>query len=332
MSENALKTLFLPFEDGLIPWPESGAAGIFYHARPCPPLSRLSGLCAVQDFYPYADKLLPTSSEGRIYDYALGLLPKQAVEARGIIAAAWHNVKPGGVFAFAADNDAGGSRLTRWMKEADITATVLSKNHARVAFGQKDSGDSAVMAAWHQEAAPRDVLIDGDFFRTQPGLFAWDHADAGSQLLAAHLPSAISGVGADFGCGYGWLARQAIKTNQKIEKIYLLDADRRAVAAAVHNVSGCIAEGIWADLTQPVPKLPPLDFIIMNPPFHEGKKESVEVGQAFIKTAAYHLKPGGALWMVANRHLPYEAILTTQFVHVITAEQKDGFKVLHATR
>lgn len=315
-----------------MPWPESGRVGIFYGARACAALSRLPGLSAVQNFFPYMAGLPAGCSQPRAYDYALALLPKQGEAARGMIAEAWLGLKAGGVFAFAADNDAGGNRLAGWMKQAGITATILPKHHARVVFGVKDKGKEDVLLAWCRESAPQDILIGGELFRTQPGLFAWDHADAGSRLLLEYLPSTLSGIGADFGCGYGWLARQVIRKNTAIDKFYLLDADRRAVDAALCNLSGCPVQGIWIDLTQQVNALPKFDFIVMNPPFHEEKREAAPIGQAFIKTAACSLKSGGVLWMVSNRHLPYEAILTTQFSRVINVEQNNTFKIFNAIR
>ena len=51
----------------------------------------------------------------------------------------------------------------------------------------------------------------------------------------------------------------------------------------------------------------------MNPPFHDGGTEDQALGQAFIRRAAEALRPGGTLWLVANRHLPYEATLSAAF-------------------
>jgi 16S rRNA (guanine1207-N2)-methyltransferase len=87
---------------------------------------------------------------------------------------------------------------------------------------------------------------------------------------------------------------------------------------------------MWEDLRRLPPDLPRLDFIVMNPPFHEGKKTLPEAGQAFIKTASQALKPNGALYMVANTHLPYEAALAQSFKNVKPLAVEKGFKVIHA--
>ena len=52
----------------------------------------------------------------------------------------------------------------------------------------------------------------------------------------------------------------------------------------------------------------------------------------FIAAAAEALKPGGRLWLVANRHLPYEQTLNERFGDVRVAGERDGFKVIAAIK
>ncbi|MBX9925672.1 MAG: methyltransferase, partial [Hyphomicrobiaceae bacterium] len=118
----------------------------------------------------------------------------------------------------------------------------------------------------------------------------------------------------------------------------LADIDRRALDLACRNVTGVAAatgspiSAIWTDV-RTTRELPTgLDFVIMNPPFHDGATEDRTLGQAFITRAAQILRPGGQLWMTANRHLPYEATLTPLFERVETIAQSDGFKVTSARK
>jgi len=72
---------------------------------------------------------------------------------------------------------------------------------------------------------------------------------------------------------------------------------------------------------------------VTNPPFHGGSRhDRPDIGRRFISAAAAALRPGGTLWLVANRHLPYEAILDASFGHVRTLTQAGGFKIVVATR
>jgi 16S rRNA (guanine1207-N2)-methyltransferase len=38
------------------------------------------------------------------------------------------------------------------------------------------------------------------------------------------------------------------------------------------------------------------------------------------------------MWLVANRHLPYEQILNESFGQVRVAAERDGFKLIQATK
>ena len=70
----------------------------------------------------------------------------------------------------------------------------------------------------------------------------------------------------------------------------------------------------------------------MNPPFHDGGSEDKALGQAFIQRAHGALKSGGVLWIVANRHLPYEQVLTKAFKSAPLEAQTGAFKVYGARK
>jgi 16S rRNA (guanine1207-N2)-methyltransferase len=70
----------------------------------------------------------------------------------------------------------------------------------------------------------------------------------------------------------------------------------------------------------------------MNPPFHEGSSTLPRIGAAFIERAASCLRPGGALWMVANAHLPYEKILAASFSRSDRLRESNGYKVYKAEK
>jgi 16S rRNA (guanine1207-N2)-methyltransferase len=75
------------------------------------------------------------------------------------------------------------------------------------------------------------------------------------------------------------------------------------------------------------------DVIVTNPPFHaQGSMDRPDIGRRFITIAAQSLRPGGQLWLVANRHLPYEAVLVDGFQSVNVVTQQQGFKIVVATR
>ena len=81
-----------------------------------------------------------------------------------------------------------------------------------------------------------------------------------------------------------------------------------------------------------VSRLPePVNGVVMNPPFHEGRSADPRLGAGFIRSAAGLLTGAGRLWMVANRHLPYEQVLRECFADVSEIGGDSRFKILTAT-
>ena len=74
------------------------------------------------------------------------------------------------------------------------------------------------------------------------------------------------------------------------------------------------------------------DVIVMNPPFHLGKATEMTIPRAFIDAADAHLAPGGSLYLVANRQLPYERLVMDGVGAVQTLHDGRRFKVLGAAR
>jgi 16S rRNA (guanine1207-N2)-methyltransferase len=56
------------------------------------------------------------------------------------------------------------------------------------------------------------------------------------------------------------------------------------------------------------------------------------IPKAFIDAADRHLAPGGSLFLVANRQLPYERLVAERFGAVRILHDGRRFKVLGATR
>ena len=76
----------------------------------------------------------------------------------------------------------------------------------------------------------------------------------------------------------------------------------------------------------------PFDAILCNPPFHTSRQADPALGVAFLTAAARCLSPGGTLWLVANRHLPYERALSESFAQVAEIGGTNGYKLFTAAR
>jgi len=259
-------------------------------------------------------------------DAAMIYAPPGVLERRHTLALALRALKPGGRLDVMAPKDKGGSRLKKELAGFGLEVGESAKAHHRrcvVIRPEAVAGlDEAIEAG-----APR--LVPGLEAWSQPGVFAWDRVDAGTLLLAQALPP-LKGAGADLGCGYGALAT-VVLGSPAVTSLRLIDLDRRAIEAARRNVDDPRATFDWAD-ARTVEAGGDLDFVVMNPPFHDGGAEDRRLGQAFIRQAAALLKKGGVLWLVANRHLPYEADITAAFKRFRPVADKGGYKVIEAVK
>lgn len=341
MSDPACETLFFPFRSSALALPGAGTRAVFLGASPCPDLEGFSPAPVLQTCSKAAadalaargHEVLSEVEEDGAFDLALILAPKQAQEAKYIIARGVALLRPGGLLLCAAANHAGGPRLAGTVAEAGLEPEVLSKNKGRVVWAEKTTGIKAdVIEAWRRGGEMQPVC--GGAFVSQPGIFCWDRIDEGSALLAENLPQDFKGRGADFGCGYGFLAAHLLQQNPDVKALYCIDDDRRAVEACRRNTERFKgrAERLWHDLRGPHAALKNLDFVVMNPPFHSGKALDIALGRAMIGTAASALRPGGQLWMVANSGLPYEPVLQQGFSACRKIFEGRGYKIYCAEK
>lgn len=290
-------------------------------------------------FYPWAKDLsqgFTTPLEGAIpfetkQDRVLVLPSKQMDETLYLIASALASLKDGGALYVAAANDAGGNRLKKILAQFGLEgADSHAKNKCKILRARAENIDSAQLEKHIQAGAAQEIL-DGKF-HSRLGLYGWNKADIGSQLLCNNLPSDLHGLGADFGCGYGFISRHILDTNPKVRMLCLIDAERRAIEMATKNITGHASKTrqIWDDLSAPDNLPKNLDFVVMNPPFHSGKDTKSALGISFIKTAHQALKRYGQLYMVANAHLPYEHSLDELFHKSEIIAKANGFKVIRA--
>lgn len=252
--------------------------------------------------------------------------PPGAVERRAVLALALRALAPGGRLDVMAPKDKGGSRLGKELKAFGLDVADSPKAHHRRCIALRPETLTGVDEAVTAGAMRFDETLGA---WTRPGIFAWDRIDMGTALLAQRLPS-LRGAGADLGSGFGALATVVLRSPE-VSGLTLIDLDRRAVEAARKNVADPRARFEWADV-RTLPETGDLDFVVTNPPFHDGGAEDRRLGQAFIRKAAGMLKTGGVLWLVANRHLPYEAELNAAFKRVRMVADQGGYKVFEAVK
>ena len=260
------------------------------------------------------------SPEGS-FNTVLVTLPRARDAARARLHEAAQQMAPGGSLWVDGQKSDGIEGILREIKTFSGVSDVYSKAHGKIA---RIDDPAAIPAGW-----ARQTLRPTAGFSAAAGMFSPTGIDAGSAALAEALPDRLPTRIVDLGAGWGWLSAQ-ILTHPGVQLLHLVEADHSALAAARDNISDPRAVFHWADARGF--SLPdPVNGVIMNPPFHEGRAADPALGAAFIATAARLMTGSGRLWMVANRHLPYEAELARHFGQISEIGGDGRFKILTAT-
>jgi len=255
------------------------------------------------------------------YAAAFVCLPRARAAARALLSQAEAEVAPGGSIAVDGQKTDGVEAALKELRALVPLSKALSKAHGKLAVF------AAGNALGHWAAVPS--IVEGGF-QTWPGTFSADGPDRGSALLAAALPARLGPKVADLGAGWGYLCR-AILSREGVKRLEVVEAEAGALACARLNVADDRARFHWADATQFRPENL-LETVVCNPPFHTGRDADPHLGVAFIGAARRMLAPDGVLWMVANRHLPYDAALSAAFMVVEDIGRDPAFRVIRAAK
>ncbi len=316
--------LSLALDAGAVAIPAEGRIGVFGPtAADDLALLPRERVTVVQGFRPDHDAFarqgydVAPEGEGR-FALSVVFIPRAKPAARALIAEAARRTD-GPLLIDGAKTDGIDGFLREMRSRADV-GEVISKAHGKifVVIG----GD---FSDW-EDTGPREI---GGGFVTRPGAFSADAPDKGSVVLAGALPSRLGPRVADLGAGWGYLSR-AILERTGVAELHLIEADHAALDCATRNVTDPRARFHWADAATFAPDTP-FDTVVTNPPFHVSRASDPSLGHAFIDAARRILAPRGSLWLVANRHLPYEKTLRTAFREVAETGADPSFKVFHAS-
>jgi len=334
MDGNAQKTLFYPFETGDLALPGGDDRILFIGAEPGFTLPRDfdAPLLVVQGFRPHYRALqgrgfdVAPRAEGEGFDLGLVLLGRHRGQNELQLWEALRRTRPGGLIVAAGGKTEGAEsfrkRVAAWLPiEGHI-----AKYHGTAFWLRRPSELPVALSP------QRPTLVEGRF-HAAPGMFSHDRIDPGSRFLIQHLPQDIKGAVADFCAGWGYIAACLAESRPEISALDLYEADFESIEAARRNLVGLRSDMesgfFWHDLLQePVERR--YDAVVMNPPFHQGRAADPGIGQGMVRAAAAALKPGGALYMVANRGLPYEPAVAAAFRNSGEIARDGSYKVLWA--
>ncbi|MDX1803597.1 MAG: methyltransferase [Alcanivorax sp.] len=210
-------------------------------------------------------------------------------------------------------------------QHVDAAELVDSARHCKLYRGMLQPGERQSLAVWGS------VIPCGELEAVSyPGVFSHGRLDEGTRMLLAAMDGALPAPGRalDLGCGAGLITLSLARQGWQMQAV---DVSAAAVAASCHSLerNGLQGRVMGGDLYSPVSGR--VDVIVTNPPFHEGRQRTTGISQRLIELAPSHLQPGGVLWLVANRELPYMQWLEQAFAKVQIVTESNRFRVYRAS-
>lgn len=195
----------------------------------------------------------------------------------------------------------------------DHVEASLAQQKSRVlrARGPKKDAALAGLALWPKSEHHADIDMT---VCAQGGVFAGTSIDIGTYDLLAVLDRVSGQQGMriiDFGCGTGVLAAQIAKLRPSATVIASDQSAAAVESARATMAANGLSERVTVVRDDGLSTQPDnsADLILFNPPFHSGAAVHAGTSLRLFKEAGRVLKPGGELWVVANRHLSYKPAL-----------------------
>lgn len=259
-------------------------------------------------------------------------LPRSREALRLALHAAASVTEPGGViFVYGSKDEGIGSSASRMEPLLGSVETVATGKRCRVLSARWDPGTPrdeplhGSLSAW-RSVSRIDLGGGEEEWVSYPGTFAGDRLDPGTGLLLRNLPPPDGGARVlDYGAGTGVLAAAVVRAVPGV-RLVLVEPDALARAAASEN----LPEARFASVTE-WPAAGPFDLVVSNPPYHEGKAESLDLIEALVRGAARCLAPGGEMRVVVQRRLPVGRMLEGAFARVDVVADEGPYRVWTAS-
>lgn len=180
-------------------------------------------------------------------------------------------------------------------------------------------------------SAPRTVPLDVPGLSlnltADAGVFSATRIDPGTRVLLEQLPEPeTEGDLLDLGCGYGPIAL-TLAARDPGRTVWAVDVNTRALELTRANAAAAGLAGVRVAAPQDVPDTARFAGIWSHPPIRIGKPAL----HALLTTWLDRLLPGGAAWLVVQRHLGSDSLarwLTEQGYPTSRLRSQMAYRVL----
>jgi len=271
--------------------------------------------------------------ENTTYQWIILGLPRQKALLRMLLDCAAGLLADDGVLWLAGENKAGIKSADKVLKTHFARVTKLDNARhctlyeAGSPLRHHTFNPATYQEKWLLSCGRSDIRV-----ASYPGVFAHGRLDGGTALLLDKLAGMdFCGDLLDFGCGAGVIGTCIAAQNEDVN-VTFLDTSALALKAceetlvANHLGGSVMASDGLSEVKHSY------DVIISNPPIHAGVKTDNRMSLRLLDSVQEHIKPGGRLILVANRHLPYEDWLSQKFQQLVKLAENNHFKVIVAEK
>ncbi|WP_338883399.1 16S rRNA (guanine(1207)-N(2))-methyltransferase RsmC [Xenorhabdus sp. TH1] len=252
--------------------------------------------------------------------------PKSKQEARFQLRNLFSILPPGTDIFIVGENRSGVRSIDKLMEGIATFRKIDTARRCSLFYGQLKDQVQFDQNNWWNSYQVEDIAVN-----TLPGVFSQDNLDIGSRLLLSTFDTPISGSLLDMACGAGVLAAVLGKKNPDLS-LTLSDVNAAAIVSSKATLQANKLKGnvVTSNVYSAIEEK--FDWIISNPPFHDGLKTNLAAAENMIRMAPNYLKSGGKLRIVANAFLPYPNLLDNAFGSHEVIAQTGKFKVYQATK
>ena len=213
------------------------------------------------------------------YSHIVIYLPKAKTRLQYVLDYAMSALTSDGQIWFVGENKGGIKSLSKNLKDDfnSIEKMAMGKHSAIVCAQGPQRQTTFNLNNYFVDHTNEHALT----LRSLPGVFSQEKLDKGTQVLLKYLPRKIKGRILDFGCGTGTIA-SFISQNREYEEIEMIDDDFLAVKSAQTNIEANQIEFTEAFASDGFSNIEGrYNWIVSNPPFHQGIKTDYNVTEAF---------------------------------------------------